>query len=154
MQSVLITGASTGVGRAAALRMDGEGWKVFAGVRSEQDEEMLRRSSSGRLVPLRLDITSPEQIAGAVDRVSATVGTRGLDGLVNNAGITIPSPLEAIPLDDFRRLITVNLTGQLATTQALLPNCGCRGAESSSSARSAAAGERPCLPPTAHRKPG
>jgi NAD(P)-dependent dehydrogenase (short-subunit alcohol dehydrogenase family) len=101
--------------------MDAAGWRVFAGVRSEQDAEALRTSASRRLIPLRLDITSSEQIASAVDQVSSAVGTGGLDGLVNNAGITIPCPLEAMPLDDFRRLITVNLTGQLAITQALLP---------------------------------
>jgi len=121
MRSVAITGASTGIGKATALRMDAAGWRVFAGVRSEQDADALRASSSSRLIPLRLDITSSEQIARAVDRVAAEVGAGGLDGLVNNAGITIPCPLEVIPLDDFRRLITVNLTGQLAITQALLP---------------------------------
>lgn len=68
-----------------------------------------------------LDIASSEQIAKAAEQVAAEVGAEGLDGLVNNAGITIPCPLEAMSLDDFQRLITVNLTGQFATTQALLP---------------------------------
>lgn len=120
MRSVLITGASTGIGRATALHMDAAGWRVLAGVRSERDASSLAASASGRLLPLTLDITSPEQIAAAAERVSAEVGAAGLDGLVNNAGITIPFPLEAIPLEDFRRLIAVNLTGQFAVTQAML----------------------------------
>jgi NAD(P)-dependent dehydrogenase (short-subunit alcohol dehydrogenase family) len=121
MRSVLITGASSGIGRATALRMDAAGWLVFAGVRSERDAQALEAEASSRLCPLKLDITSAEQIAAAVERVSSRVGEDGLDGLVNNAGITIPCPLEVMPPDDFQRLIAVNLTGQFATTQALLP---------------------------------
>ena len=121
MQSVLVTGASTGIGRATALRMDAAGWRVFAGVRKEQDAESLHEAGSGQLVPVRLDITSPEQVAAVAEKLATELGGSGLDGLVNNAGITIPCPLEAIPLEDFRRLLTVNLTGHLATTQAMLP---------------------------------
>lgn len=121
MRSVLITGASTGIGRATALRMEAVGWHVFAGVRREEDAESLRDASCGRLVPLRFDITSSEQVATMAEGLAAELGDNGLDGLVNNAGITIPCPLEGIPLEDFRRLLTVNLTGHLATTQALLP---------------------------------
>jgi NAD(P)-dependent dehydrogenase (short-subunit alcohol dehydrogenase family) len=121
MRSVLITGASSGIGRATAMRMDAAGWLVFAGVRSDRDAKSLESESSARLCPLRLDITSSEQIAAAAGRVSSAVGEDGLDGLVNNAGITIPCPLEVMPADDFQRLVAVNLTGQFATTQALLP---------------------------------
>lgn len=121
MRSVLVTGAASGIGRSTALRLDGEGWRVFAGVRSDRDGEALRAEASERLVPLRLDVTSSEQIAAAVEQISQEVGENGLAGLVNNAGTTIPFPLEALSLDDFRRLIDVNLTGQLAVTQALLP---------------------------------
>lgn len=121
MRSVLVTGAASGIGRSTALRLDGEGWRVFAGVRSDRDGEALRAEASERLVPLRLDVTSAEQIAVAAEQISGEVGGSGLDGLVNNAGTTIPFPLEALSLDDFRRLLDVNLTGQLAVTQALLP---------------------------------
>jgi NAD(P)-dependent dehydrogenase (short-subunit alcohol dehydrogenase family) len=121
MRSVVVTGAASGIGRSAALRFDREGWRVFAGVRSDRDGEALRAEASDRLVPLRLDVTSAEQISAACERISEEVGGSGLDGLVNNAGITIPFPLEALSLDDFRRLLDVNLTGQLALTQALLP---------------------------------
>jgi NAD(P)-dependent dehydrogenase (short-subunit alcohol dehydrogenase family) len=121
VKSVLITGASTGIGRASALRMDAEGWRVFAGVRREEDGDGLCAASSERLTPLMLDITDAEQISRAAAKVSETVGETGLDGLVNNAGIGVFGPLETLPIEDFRRQINVNLTAQLAVTQAMLP---------------------------------
>ncbi len=119
MRSVLITGASTGIGRATALRLDAAGWRVFAGVRKEADAEGLRVAASERLVPLILDITEAEQIAAAAERIAAEA-EGGLDGLVNNAGVAIPGPLETLPIDDFRRQLEVNLTGHVAMTQAVL----------------------------------
>lgn len=121
MRTVLVTGASTGIGRATALRLDAAGWRVFAGVRREADAEDLRRAASERLAPLTLDITEAEQIAAAAERIETEADGR-LDGLVNNAGVAIPSPLETLPIEDFRRQIEVNLTGQVAMTQALLPS--------------------------------
>ncbi len=121
MRSVLITGASTGIGRASALRMDAAGWRVFAGVRREEDAAALREAGSERLTPLMLDVTDSAQIAAAAARIGEEVGEAGLDGLVNNAGVALPSPLETMPIEDFRRQIEVNLTGQVAVTQALLP---------------------------------
>jgi NAD(P)-dependent dehydrogenase (short-subunit alcohol dehydrogenase family) len=118
---VLVTGASTGIGRATALRLDRDGWRVFAGVRREEDAESLRAAGSDRLVPVMLDVTDAVQVADAAGLVGDAVGEGGLDGLVNNAGIAVLSPLETIPLDDFRRQIEVNLTGQVAVTQAMLP---------------------------------
>lgn len=120
MQSVLITGTSTGIGRATALRLDAAGWRVFAGVRKEGDAESLREAGSERLVPLVLDVTDAAQIAAASERIGAEAGGR-LDGLVNNAGIAIPGPLETLPIDDFRRQVEVNLTAHVAVTQAMLP---------------------------------
>ncbi len=121
MKSVLITGASTGIGRATALHLDAAGWRVFAGVRKEVDAESLREAGSERLVPLMLDVTDAGQIAAAAERIGAEVGKAGLDGLVNNAGIAVPGPLETLPVDDFRRQIEVNLTAHVAVTQAMLP---------------------------------
>ncbi|MGB7686528.1 MAG: SDR family NAD(P)-dependent oxidoreductase [Solirubrobacterales bacterium] len=119
MRSVLITGASTGIGRATALRLDAAGWRVFAGVRKEADAEGLRVAASERLVLLILDITEAEQIAAAAERIAGEA-EGGLDGLVNNAGVAIPGPLETLPIDDFRRQLEVNLTGHVAMTQAAL----------------------------------
>ncbi|HWW66559.1 MAG TPA: SDR family NAD(P)-dependent oxidoreductase [Solirubrobacterales bacterium] len=120
MRSVLVTGASTGIGRATALRLDAAGWRVFAGVRREADAEALSRAGSDRLVPLMLDVTDTGQIAAARDLIASTQDGGGLDGLVNNAGVAVPGPLETLPIEDFRRQIDVNLTGQVAVTQAML----------------------------------
>lgn len=120
MRSVLVTGASTGIGRATALRLDGSGWRVFAGVRKEEDAESLRAAGSERLAPVILDVTEPEQIAAAAELIDGeTEG--GLDGLVNNAGVAVPGPLETVPLDDLRHQLEVNLIAYVAVTQAMLP---------------------------------
>jgi len=118
VRSVLVTGASTRIGRASALRLDGAGWRVLAGVRREEDADSLREAASTRLTPVQLDITDGAAIAAAAELIGAEPG--GLAGLVNNAGVAVPSPLETIPIEDFRRQIEVNLTGQVAVTQALL----------------------------------
>jgi NAD(P)-dependent dehydrogenase (short-subunit alcohol dehydrogenase family) len=121
VKSVLITGASTGIGRATALHLDSKGWRVFAGVRKEDDAASLRGARSERLMPLMLDVTDAGQIAAAAERIGAKVGEAGLDGLVNNAGIAVPGPLETLPIDDFKRQVEVNLTAHVAVTQAMLP---------------------------------
>src|SRR5215207_8692078 len=120
MPSVLVTGASTGIGLATALRLDAAGWTVFAGVRRDADAERLRADASTRLTPLALDVTDPAQIEVAAERIASATGAAGLSGLVNNAGVSLPSPLETMPIDDFRRQLEVNLTGQVAVTQAVL----------------------------------
>jgi NAD(P)-dependent dehydrogenase (short-subunit alcohol dehydrogenase family) len=120
VRSTLITGASTGIGRATVERLDAAGWRVFAGVRKQEDADSLSQAGSERVVPLLLDITDAEQIAAAAARIE-TEAEAGLDGLVNNAGVAIPGPLETLAIEDFRRQIEVNMTGQVAVTQALLP---------------------------------
>jgi NAD(P)-dependent dehydrogenase (short-subunit alcohol dehydrogenase family) len=121
MQAVVITGTSTGIGRACALTLDAMGTRVYAGVRRPQDGEALRSAGSSRLTPIVIDVTEPESICAARDLVTEQVGEAGLAGLVNNAGTTVPCPAEYLPLDVFRRQLEVNLTGHLAVTQAFLP---------------------------------
>lgn len=121
IKGVLITGASTGIGEAVALHLDRLGFQVFAGVRKQTDAESLERRTSERLVPVFLDITDEAMISRSVEQVSQVVGESGLAGLVNNAGIAVASPLEFIPIQEFRRQLEVNLIGQLAVTQAFLP---------------------------------
>lgn len=121
MRSVLITGASTGIGRTAALHLDARGWRVFAGVRKEGDAGSLREAGSERMTPLMLDVLDSVQVDAAAERIGEVVGSAGLDGLVNNAGIAVPGPLETLPIEDFERQIGVNLTAHVAVTQALLP---------------------------------
>ncbi|NIM97399.1 MAG: SDR family NAD(P)-dependent oxidoreductase [candidate division Zixibacteria bacterium] len=120
--AVLITGASSGIGRASALLLDRSGYRVFAGVRNAQGWECLQVEASGRLSPVTLDVTDPEQITAAVEAVTeALAPDRGLAGLVNNAGMTMPGPVEFLPLDRLRWQLEVNLIGQVAVTQAFLP---------------------------------
>ena len=119
-KSVLITGSSTGIGRASALRMDSTGWTVFAGVRKEADADSLRAEASDRLQPVMIDVADQASIDGAAKLISDATGGR-LDGLVNNAGVSVQGPLEYLPLDDLRRQFEINVTGQVAVTQALMP---------------------------------
>ncbi|MCA9123999.1 MAG: SDR family NAD(P)-dependent oxidoreductase [Planctomycetaceae bacterium] len=120
-RSVLITGASTGIGAACARDLDRLGFRVFAGVRKDSDGEALRRDSSERLTPIPLDVTLAESISSAAATVESAVGEAGLFGLVNNAGILVPGPLECVPLTDLRRQYEVNVFGAVAVTQAMLP---------------------------------
>jgi NAD(P)-dependent dehydrogenase (short-subunit alcohol dehydrogenase family) len=119
--SVLITGTSTGIGRAAALALGKDGWRVFAGVRREEDGDSLASEAVGAITPLLIDVTDAGSIEEAARRIEADAGSAGLDGLVNNAGLAVAGPLETLPLDDFRHQLEVNLTGQVAVTQGLLP---------------------------------
>src|SRR5919106_2394265 len=121
MKAVIITGASTGIGRACALTLDRKGFRVFAGVRKDTDGEVLRRVASEALTPVYIDVTDKASIAAMAKHVAGEVGDVGLAGLVNNAGTTLPCPVEYLALDDFRRQLEVNLVGPLAVTQALLP---------------------------------
>jgi NAD(P)-dependent dehydrogenase (short-subunit alcohol dehydrogenase family) len=120
----LITGASTGIGRASTLRLAAKGWTVLAGVRDPTAGERLLAEavSPGRVIALSLEVTDSVQIAQAVTRVedeSAQAG--GLDALINNAGIGVFGPLELISQEDLRRQFDVNVLAQVAVTQAMLP---------------------------------
>ena len=120
--TVVVTGASTGIGRACALHLAVGGFDVLAGVRKDDDGERLREAagSNGSLTPLRLDVTDPDSVREAAAAVEERTGGRGLAGLVNNAGVGVGGPLEFLPLDDIRQQFEVNLIGQIAVTQAML----------------------------------
>jgi NAD(P)-dependent dehydrogenase (short-subunit alcohol dehydrogenase family) len=111
--TVVVTGASSGIGLACATRLAATGWKVFGGVRSPDGAEALRVLD---IEPIELDVTDSRQIAAAAQEVGPT-----LRGLVDNAGIAIAAPLELVPLDELRRQLEVNVVGQVAVTQAFLP---------------------------------
>jgi NAD(P)-dependent dehydrogenase (short-subunit alcohol dehydrogenase family) len=129
MPLALITGASTGIGRATTLHLADKGWTVLAGVRDPSAGESLVAESSpaGRVIPLALEVTDSVQIAAAATRVEQEIAAGGvssrggLDALVNNAGIGVGGPLELIPQEDLRRQFEVNVFAQMAVTQALLP---------------------------------
>ena len=120
-QAVLITGSSTGIGAACALDLDRLGFRVFAGVRSEEAGQRLRQQASERLMPVMLDVTQQESICAAAALIQQHVGGHGLAGLVNNAGIAVVGPLEAVGIDHLRRQLEVNVVGQVAVIQAMLP---------------------------------
>ncbi len=112
---VLVTGASTGIGRATVERLAGSGIPVLAGVRSASAAAAL--GALGGVEAITLDVTSTADLAALGERLEGS----GLRGLVNNAGIAVPGPLEALPLDDLRRQFDVNVIAQVAVLQAALP---------------------------------
>lgn len=119
-----MTGTSSGIGRACALRLAAQGYCVFAGVRRGQDSQALVQEASrtgGQVVPLIIDVTDEASIEAAAAEVASAVGDDGIAALVNNAGIGMTWPMEAIPLEDLRRIYEVNVFGQVAVTQAFLP---------------------------------
>lgn len=120
MRNVLVTGASTGLGEASALRLARSGWRVFAGVRKDEDGERLRASNPA-IEPVRLDVTDEADISAAAKLVDEAVGPAGLTGLVNNAGVARGGPIEYLPMDEWRDQFEVNVIGHLAVTKALLP---------------------------------
>jgi NAD(P)-dependent dehydrogenase (short-subunit alcohol dehydrogenase family) len=119
--AILITGASTGIGRASAIELDRRGFRVFAGVRSAAAANQLRAAASARLTPVEIDVTDLDGIAAAAKTIGEAVGDAGIVGLVNNAGIAVPGPLELLPIESLRRQFEVNVIGQMAVTQAFLP---------------------------------
>ncbi len=120
-RAVVITGASTGIGAACALHLDRLGFTVFAGVRKSEDGAALQKESSDRLVPIELDVTDFSSIQKSQVLVSQYNTNSGLYGLVNNAGIAVVGPIEAVPIADLRQQLEVNVIGQVAVTQAFLP---------------------------------
>jgi NAD(P)-dependent dehydrogenase (short-subunit alcohol dehydrogenase family) len=120
-KSVVITGASSGIGHACVVRLVREGFFVFASVRKELDAERLRRDGGDRVMPIALDVTDDASIAAAARDVRARLDGRGLDALVNNAGIGIAGPVEYLRADVLRHQFDVNVFGQVAVTQAFLP---------------------------------
>ncbi|NUM55486.1 MAG: SDR family oxidoreductase [Candidatus Hydrogenedentes bacterium] len=118
--AVLVTGASTGIGAACALHLDTLGFRVFAGVRKEADADALKAKASDRFSTVLLDVTDAVAIDTAKVVIAEAVGDAGLAGLVNNAGISVNAPLEFVPLDLLRKQFEVNVTGQIAVTQAFM----------------------------------
>ena len=121
---IVVTGASTGIGAASALELARRGFHVLAGVRRESDAEALRSAhvaGTGSIEPHILDITVESDVAAIADRIKHDPLNRPLRALVNNAGIAVNAPVEALPIDQWRKQFEVNLFGQIAITQALIP---------------------------------
>ena len=116
MPSVLVTGAARGIGRATTLRLAAAGWDVIAGVRRADDGEPLEQTQPGRITAVTLDVTNEGQVAALDAALPAD-----LDAVVNNAGVFVGGPVEGLPLPELRRQLEVNVVGQAAVTQAVLP---------------------------------
>lgn len=125
--TALVTGASSGIGLACALRLDRLGWQVLAGVRRDEDARRLAGQASPWLRPVSLDITDAAAVAAAVELAAEVAGSAGLAGLVNNAGIVVAGALEYLPDEWLQRQLEVNVVGQLRVTRACLPllRAGC-----------------------------
>jgi NAD(P)-dependent dehydrogenase (short-subunit alcohol dehydrogenase family) len=124
MKSVVVTGASTGIGWGCAKVLTASGFRVFGSVRKQADAERLARELGPNFTPLIFDVTDEAAVAAAAKQVEAALRGETLFGLVNNAGIAVPGPLLYQKIEDFKRQIAVNLTGQLIVIQAFAPLLG------------------------------
>lgn len=124
MKSVVITGVSTGIGLDAARRLLQRGYRVFGSVRKQADADRLQAELGENFVPLLFDVTDGEAVDTAVSQVKSIIGSSGLYGLVNNAGISVTGPLMHVPVDELRWQFEVNLFGLLDVTQKFLPLLG------------------------------
>jgi NAD(P)-dependent dehydrogenase (short-subunit alcohol dehydrogenase family) len=125
MQSVVITGASTGVGWATAKLLLDRGHRVFGSVRKQADVDRLKTELGPNFLPLLFDVTDEAAVLAAAREVRAVLGGGTLAGLVNNAGIGVTGPVLELPPDQFRRQMEVNLIGPIIATQAFGPLLGC-----------------------------
>ena len=123
-KTVVITGASTGIGWACVKVLAAAGWRVFAGVRKSKDAERLTAAFGDAVRPILFDVTDPASVSAAANTVSEALDGRTLGGLVNNAGIAVAGPLLYLKLQDFERQLAVNVTGPFVVTQAFAPLLG------------------------------
>jgi NAD(P)-dependent dehydrogenase (short-subunit alcohol dehydrogenase family) len=124
MKSVVVTGASTGIGWGCVKVLIGAGFRVFGSVRKQGDADRLAREFGANFVPLIFDVTDQAAVRAGAETVATALGGETLAGLVNNAGIAVPGPLLYLAIDEFRQQIEVNLTAQLIVTQAFAPLLG------------------------------
>jgi NAD(P)-dependent dehydrogenase (short-subunit alcohol dehydrogenase family) len=120
-QAVLVTGSGKGIGAAVTERLAELGFYVFAGIRRAADRDRVRATHPEHVQPIMLDVADEASIAAAAREIAGSLGNRRLAGLVNNAGIAVAGPLEFLPVAELRRQLEINVIGQLAVTQAVLP---------------------------------
>lgn len=123
-RTAVITGISTGIGRASARALIDAGWRIFGSVRKERDAADARAALGERLTPLVFDVTDSQSVAAGAAMVEKALGGRTLGGLVNNAGIALGGPVAHLPLDILDRQLDVNLYGPIRVIQAFLPMLG------------------------------
>ncbi len=120
-KTILVTGASSGIGWATSLELADQGWRVFAAVRKEADAKKLRDASSNKVTTVLMDIVDYESVKKGAREIETMLGGAGLDALFNNAGISVQGPAEIIPIEMFEQQIRVNVFGNLFVTQTFLP---------------------------------
>jgi NAD(P)-dependent dehydrogenase (short-subunit alcohol dehydrogenase family) len=120
-KTILVTGASSGIGWATSLDLARKGWHVFAAVRKEADANKLLNASSGKITTVIMDIVDYESVIRGVKEIEKMLGGEGLDALFNNAGISVQGPMEIIPIEMFEQQMRVNVFGNLFVTQTFLP---------------------------------
>ena len=121
LKTVMITGVSTGIGKACAVLLAREGFRVYGSVRKPEDGEALCREIGERFSYLLMDVTREGEVRQAAESLRIDLSGQGLWGLVNNAGVATGGPLEFVPVDEVRRQFEVNVVGQVAVTQAFMP---------------------------------
>jgi NAD(P)-dependent dehydrogenase (short-subunit alcohol dehydrogenase family) len=121
MKSVVVTGASTGIGWGCAKVLIAKGFRVFGSVRKQADADRLAKEFGANFIPVLFDVTDAAATKAGAETVAAQLKGAPLFGLVNNAGIAVPGPLLHLDIDEFRHQLEVNVTGQLIVTQAFVP---------------------------------
>ncbi|MCK1399758.1 SDR family oxidoreductase [Bradyrhizobium sp. 4] len=124
MRSVVVTGASTGIGWAIAKFLVGRGYRVFGSVRKQTDADRLTGEFGANFTPLLFDVTDEAAVLAAARKVREALGGETLAGLVNNAGVAVAGPVLELPVDDFRRQMEINVIGPVVATQAFGPLLG------------------------------
>src|SRR6202030_4636488 len=124
MQSVVITGASTGIGWATAKLLLDRGFRVFGSVRKQADAERLKSEFGADFTVLSFDVTDEAAVLAAAREVRTALNGETLAGLVNNAGIAVAGPVLELGVDQFRRQMDVNVIGPIIATQAFGPLLG------------------------------
>jgi NAD(P)-dependent dehydrogenase (short-subunit alcohol dehydrogenase family) len=120
-KTVVITGASSGIGRACVSQLVQSGWRVFAAIRKAEDGDKLQSEFGAALTPVVMNVTDRIAVFGAAGQVSSQLEGRGLDGLVNVAGIGMIRPVEYVAPHDLQEIFDINVFGQITVTQAFLP---------------------------------
>jgi len=123
-RTAVVTGVSSGIGRAIAARLIDDGWRIFGSVRKETDAAAVQEALGNAFTPLVFDVTDAAAITAAAEQVSTALAGTTLDGLVNNAGIAVAGPVRYIPIDELTRQFDVNVYGVVRTSQAFLPLLG------------------------------
>ncbi len=124
MKTVVVTGASTGIGHGCVKVLIGQGFRVFGSVRKQADADRLQAEFGPNFTPLLFDVTDQAAIRRGAEIVEKALGGEMLFGLVNNAGIAVAGPLLHIGIDELRHQLEVNLVSQLGVTQAFAPLLG------------------------------